>query len=550
MRDSLLRQVVYVALIFLLSLRPGWGEETATVTTHDPITFVQGVSKVTRPVGPNEVFSVVAIVGDNVTLADSRGFQATLSRSSLKITDLSPPSGNTNSAPATLEMTNGIPAIPTTSSDSPPVESTVPTTPHTATEGQNPEDAKAIEQLNDAFQVALFTDTNLWSDADTDVARRLKWPQESKTSTDASFRLYALKGGAPVLGAHAYSMALYSRNGHPTYISMVFANKGDISSFLSLDKRKEINPASLATLNDYMQKFGKDLNAAVKSDADTINAQLTAILGTPETHQFGPTSNSRETVHRWDWKGHAILLSSPRDEYAALKIVPSEVADHAGDVANMDRETIKAELAKRVLKSDNGDVVLQEIPMVDQGPKGYCVPATWERYLRYVDVPADMYVLAMLGNSGIGGGTNIYALRAGVNDYVGSYGRRIETANVPLDVAHISKFIDQGLPLMWSCFAMEDIEKEINLHTTQRKKVIDWESYKTNLQADDKTLVPLSLNDLNVLEHGHMRMIIGYNVQSDELAISDSWGESCALRWITVKEAQNITRNDLEYIQW
>jgi len=226
------------------------------------------------------------------------------------------------------------------------------------------------------------------------------------------------------------------------------------------------------------------------------------------------------------------------------------VADHYGDVANMDRETIKAELAKRVLKNDNGDVVLQEIPMVDQGPKGYCAPATWERYLRYVDVPADMYVLAMLGNSGIGGGTNIYALRGGVNDYVGSYGRRIETTNVPLDVSHISKFIDQGLPLMWSCFAMKDIEKDINLHTDQRKKATDWESYKANLQETDKTLVPLNLNDLGVLEYAHMRMIIGYNAQTNELAISDSWGDPFALRWITVKEAQNISFNDLEYIQW
>ncbi len=226
------------------------------------------------------------------------------------------------------------------------------------------------------------------------------------------------------------------------------------------------------------------------------------------------------------------------------------MADHDGDVANMDRETIKAELAKRVLKNDNGDVVLQEIPMVDQGPKGYCAPATWERYLRYVDVPADMYVLAMLGNSGMGGGTNVYALRAGINDYVGSYGRRIETTNAPLDVPHISKFIDQGLPLMWSCLDMKDIEKDINLHTTQRKKTTDWESYKVSLQEDDKTLVPPNLNDLSILAHGHMRMIIGYNVQTDELAISDSWGDLYALRWITVKEAQNITLNDLEYIQW
>ncbi|GDY18595.1 hypothetical protein LBMAG55_19180 [Verrucomicrobiota bacterium] len=54
--------------------------------------------------------------------------------------------------------------------------------------------------------------------------------------------------------------------------------------------------------------------------------------------------------------------------------------------------------------------------MVNQGPKGYCVPATWERVLRYMGIPADMYVLAMVGQSGAGGGTSLSTLAAGVRD--------------------------------------------------------------------------------------------------------------------------------------
>ena len=61
----------------------------------------------------------------------------------------------------------------------------------------------------------------------------------------------------------------------------------------------------------------------------------------------------------------------------------------------------------------NGDVILKDIPMVNQGPKGYCVPATWERAMRYMGVPADMYVLAMAGQSGAGGGTSVVAIANG-----------------------------------------------------------------------------------------------------------------------------------------
>jgi hypothetical protein len=35
--------------------------------------------------------------------------------------------------------------------------------------------------------------------------------------------------------------------------------------------------------------------------------------------------------------------------------------------------------------------------MVDQGPKGYCVPATFERAMRTMGIDADMYLLAMVG---------------------------------------------------------------------------------------------------------------------------------------------------------
>ncbi len=47
-----------------------------------------------------------------------------------------------------------------------------------------------------------------------------------------------------------------------------------------------------------------------------------------------------------------------------------------------------------------------------------------------------------------------------------------------------------------------------------------------------------------------MRMIIGYNAQTNELAISDSWGKSFTERWITLREAQSTSQNVLEYIQW
>jgi hypothetical protein len=540
-----IRTTLAATLVFICSLAVVRAGQTASIITSDPIHFVKGTGSVTRPVQPDEIFRVITTAGDEVTIADSQGFQATLNRASLKLTDILPPAPPATNAPPATALTS-----PPTPSPSPPTNSDAGAASPLSTTATNtspsPEDADLLKQLNDAFQAPIFATTNLWTEDVATVASRLQWPQESKTPTDSSYRKYALgESNVSILGARAYSMALYARNGRPTYISIVFANKGDFAEMHAIDEKRLKN---IIVSDDEMNKAMDDLNAAVKTDSNTINAQLTAVLGTPESHVFGPTADSRVNVHRWDWKGHTILFSSPQDQYAAIKIVPTEVADHFGDVDNMDRETIKAALANRVLKSANGDVTIQEIPMVDQGPKGYCVPATWERYLRYVDVPADMYVLAMLGNSGMGGGTSLAAIRAGVDSYVESYGRRIETADVPLDVDHVSKFIDQGLPLMWGCFVTKDVEKSINHHSAQRRTVTDWDTYKQSLVTDDKALPPIDPEEARL--NGHMRMIIGYNPQTDELAISDSWGENFAERWITVTEAQSTSNNDLEYVQW
>ena len=84
--------------------------------------------------------------------------------------------------------------------------------------------------------------------------------------------------------------------------------------------------------------------------------------------------------------------------------MPCDRADKGGRTDRISYDKMKERALTCVINKNNGDVLIENIPMVDQGPKGYCVPATWERYLRYFDMPADMYLLAIVGGtSGIFG---------------------------------------------------------------------------------------------------------------------------------------------------
>ena len=47
-----------------------------------------------------------------------------------------------------------------------------------------------------------------------------------------------------------------------------------------------------------------------------------------------------------------------------------------------------------------------------------------------------------------------------------------------------------------------------------------------------------------------MRLIIGYNATTNEIAISDSWGQIAAERWMYAGTAAKISQGDLGYLSW
>jgi hypothetical protein len=377
--------------------------------------------------------------------------------------------------------------------------------------------------LNEAFGVSIFADESLWDDNAQDVATRLEWPEESRTSMDSSFRKYP---GASelVLGCRPYSLALYAEEEKPTRLSIIFANKGD-----SVDSNQNSTRARNSQILDYKR--------SIQNDKKKLTEVLTKLFGEPQADRFGQGRETRESVKRWDWNGHAFLLASPRDEYVALRILTTESAD-AGGKSRIPDSVIREAVANRMEKRANGDVVLKDMPMVNQGPKGYCVPATWERVMRYMGVPADMYTLAMAGDTEAGGGTSINAISAGASQSVIQAGRRIESPTMKIDAAGISRFIDRGLPIMWTMFSSEDFNNAVNSRVKERRSTTDITGWKKVLAAARKEVRKFRPQR----DSAHVCMIIGYNKQTGEIAISDSWGPAFAERWITPEEAAAVSQ--------
>jgi hypothetical protein len=386
------------------------------------------------------------------------------------------------------------------------------------------------EALNTALGQPLLPGPDpLWKAPPESVASRLKWPRESQTPTQASFRAYPGESYR-FAGARPFSAALYGEGGQSTSLSLVFANRGD--SFGAKGSAEEHFDRDEPLPADALGR----LKAAIKADADAIAATLTGVLGEAEKQNYGE-GEGRRRVRRWDWLGHAFLLSEEDEQYVGLTVVPSEFADQRGKTARISDAAVRERIRASVERRPHGDVVVTHIPMVDQGPKGYCAPATCERAMRHVGMTADMYLLAVAGGTGLGGGVSVERMLQAVGRDIKRKGRSFETFDGPLSLKRITKYLDDGLPVLWVMDSAEAFNELANARTKERKTVTDWEAWKQKLAADTEGAAIASDGT-----RSHCTMIIGYNRETGEIAFSDSWGARFAERWVRLEEAQAVSK--------
>jgi hypothetical protein len=176
--------------------------------------------------------------------------------------------------------------------------------------------------------------------------------------------------------------------------------------------------------------------------------------------------------------------------------------------------------------------------MVNQGRKGYCVPATFERLLRYYGLPVDMNVLAMAGKTSAGGGTSISQIQAATYSTIADAGGTIHPRNFSGNIQEIKPLIDAGKPLLFAHYSTEEFNKRVNERMIRRLAVTNWDDWATKFLPDFKkrNRTPLKPDT----EYGHVCLIIGYNEKTREIAITDSWGPAASERWMTEEEARQI----------
>jgi hypothetical protein len=411
-----------------------------------------------------------------------------------------------------------------------PVAASTPTTAQPGT--KNP----TSEEVNKALGIPLFGNGSLWEENDAMVASRLRWPQESKTTYEAGYRRYpyTFNSETRVLGARSLALFLQGVNEKTARATILFANKGDVAFFINAREAQQqaANPKKPLAVTDSMLRGFQE---AMRKDKAILESSLKNLFGDARPARTGRFATTAEAGQRWDWKGHTFLLVTPPNEYVLLRILPTSTFEDA-DAGRKSFALAKSTITKRVERRENGDVLISDLPMVDQGRKGYCVPATFERVLRYYGLSEDMNILATAGKTGAGGGTSVEAIQAATYNLLRDAGANISQKTFSGSIQEIKPIIDEGKPILFTHFSTEEFNNRVNDRMAHRVAVTNWEEWRNNFLPSLKKTIPLKPDPM----YGHICLIIGYNERTREIAISDSWGPATTERWMTEEEARQI----------
>ena len=252
-----------------------------------------------------------------------------------------------------------------------------------------------------------------------------------------------------------------------------------------------------------------------------------------------------------------------RSEFIRLKVLPLAAATNAAARPVAGRPgpvpgRTAADLKKHIRTEENGDVYVGDVPMVDQGDKGYCAAAVMARVMGYYGLDFDMHQAAQIAGTkstgGTGGANMIDALKrisqkssmrlvvieeADYQRWIADYNRAAQSAHkekvkLEHDLGKVFDVMDGDLVRQIRTKRSSELNKFKNdiAKSTDLGMPLIWGVHIGFVK--EEFLLPQT-------KGGHMRMIIGYNKNTGDVLYTDSWGPRHALKRLPLADAWTIT---------
>jgi hypothetical protein len=364
--------------------------------------------------------------------------------------------------------------------------------------------------------------------------------------------------------ANRSGIPLYFLKWQVTEADFNFENKQLNSISLNIYNRSSSTNRQLAKSKnvflEFLEELRGSLNAFCKKKHSKISIQL---INSARCQSCFWESPSAYVVLKWSHDGSG--KDNFNANYATVYIYKDKEIFNEKNSSKVVLLTY-AELKTRIKTDSNGNRYLQ-IPMVDQGLRGYCVVACAERVLKYYDANVDQHILAQAsGTSGSGTRTteiesSMKRIGAKCNFHV----KEISEYSPLVGNINILKFINK-----YNRYAKRAGKKKIDVRKVrsynqlfrmmdedilvQTKIDYDKSGFKKFKQRVKETLnsgMPVlwcvmlgMIKEAKIPQNmgGHMRLITGYNPETEEMIYSDSWGKGHDFKKISWAKAWAMTQ--------
>ncbi len=346
-----------------------------------------------------------------------------------------------------------------------------------------------------------------------------------------------------------YEIIIDFKNQKIRKISMSLYNRGDSGKWAEEKFKKTLEEAR----TKIVELVGKNVVPVERSDR--LNGEKVSLCNysTPDM----------DLVLRWSGASN----SNREPEYLYIDVY------YPGEGPKDLRKDFKIEvvakgLEKNVKNDELGRYI--DVPMVDQGQKGYCVAAAVERMMRYYGSNVDQHTIAQVADSDSDRGTSItktletlgrlenkfgikiklyygfeeFDQQGSFNEFVNNYNRAAKQAKKKqLDVDNYLGAKGKYFPDKFLAAA----DMELFIQARQKEKA-DYKKFIEMIHEKINTGTPVLWGvivfpgqDGAARVGRHMRIINGYNDKENSLIYTDSWGAGHERKKMKYEDAYGIT---------
>ena len=396
-----------------------------------------------------------------------------------------------------------------------------------------------------AIVLFLMCTAALAADISTAIQSGKFW-QQSVTESLAGVRcsrpdaehLRAAAGGISIADLSIGEVIITLAEDKPVALQAMLYNKGDDGSISQAEFNDLITSAKSA-LEELTGVRGKIRRAGTRESAVKIKAW------------------------EWNWDNGTIRLESNSSgkkdsfeaEFIRLSMGPDAKSLNKGGATD---SIHKNELRGNIASEEDGTVWLKDIPMVDQGDKGYCMPATLARIFAFYGMnKVDQHALAAVCDSSAGGGTT----SSGMEDAMEKVCKKFHTRFIILEdyastlksvigpYNKLAKRADKPTMSLYSdVFGTADAEVLRRARAGKTSQVNKWlKDIKKSIDGGSPViwLVMLGIYQEEIglpqTRGGHARLIIGYNLKNKTIIYTDSWGAMHARKTMPAADAMGMT---------